>query len=217
MGDTARTFSGSCRLNSAATDPFTHSGNVCNGTNCLTQDAAVECSLPISNISLSGNLVFQNICSYPSAQPNSDPSDCVLAPTTRLAVNIQTGDNYKSGLSPTAITLSSFTARAENARIIVAWTTLSEFNNAGFNLYRSDRADGNFVRINDVLIPSQTGGALTGAEYAWTDNSAQPGVTYYYKLEDVDIYGTTSWHGPVSAARQPFASFPIFLPLVTAR
>jgi hypothetical protein len=69
-------------------------------------------------------------------------------------------------------------------------------------------------RLNNALIPSKTGGALTGADYAWTDSSVQPGAAYFYKLEDVDIFGATNFHGPVSVPRAAPATFTIFLPFV---
>lgn len=39
--------------------------------------------------------------------------------------------------------------------------------------------------------------------YTWEDCADLiPGVTYFYWVEDVDIYGTATLHGPVSAAYQ---------------
>jgi hypothetical protein len=37
-------------------------------------------------------------------------------------------------------------------------------------------------------------------------------VTYYYKLEDVDVHGASSYHGPVSATPSRF--WRIFMPFV---
>ncbi|MCB0232181.1 MAG: hypothetical protein KDH90_24195, partial [Anaerolineae bacterium] len=44
--------------------------------------------------------------------------------------------------NPTAVTLSSFDAQAGADRISVSWETVSELDNAGFSLYRSDNAAG---------------------------------------------------------------------------
>lgn len=117
QGSVARTFNGTARLSPTQTDPFGHSGNVCNvdksGTyDCLTKDAAVEISLPISDITMSGNLVMSNFCTYPSASPTSAPSDCVLPDTQRLTCNVATGQCYQSASSPTAVTLSTFSAES---------------------------------------------------------------------------------------------------------
>jgi len=42
-----------------------------------------------------------------------------------------------------------------------------------------------------------------GAVYVWLDATVQAGLTYYYKLEDVDIYGHTTLHGPVQVGNGP--------------
>jgi hypothetical protein len=99
---------------------------------------------------------------------------------------------------PTAITLLSFTAQAGADHVTLAWETGTEVNNAGFNLWRSEAADGPYTKINDALIPAE-GDAVSGASYTYTDTDVVKGVTYYYKLEDVDIHGVSTFHGPVSA------------------
>jgi hypothetical protein len=38
-----------------------------------------------------------------------------------------------------------------------------------------------------------------GATYEFADGDVENRNTYYYKLEDVDIYGTSTIHGPVKA------------------
>src|SRR5436309_1932078 len=64
-------------------DPFSgvasHTARKCNGTNCVTNDTAVNCCLTSTDIGTSGELI--DVCSYPSQQPNSDPSDCVITPS----------------------------------------------------------------------------------------------------------------------------------------
>ena len=82
------------------------------------------------------------------------------------------------------------------AVVIVEWTTASEVDTAGFNLYRSEDPDGPFARINDHLIPASPD-PLLGGSYAFTDTEVVAGRTYYYQLEDVEIDGTTTRHGPI--------------------
>ncbi|HUW95911.1 MAG TPA: hypothetical protein VMW58_08985, partial [Anaerolineae bacterium] len=38
------------------------------------------------------------------------------------------------------------------ATVIVEWTTESEIDLAGFNLYRSDNPQGAFMKVNDALV-----------------------------------------------------------------
>jgi len=68
-----------CSLNAAATDPFGGNHN-CAGTNCKTADAAASCCFDTADVGGSAARLL-DVCSYPSQQPNSDPSDCVITPT----------------------------------------------------------------------------------------------------------------------------------------
>ncbi len=99
---------------------------------------------------------------------------------------------------PTLVELGSFTAQAQPGLVHVAWSTLSEVDNAGFNLWRSQAAEGGYEKLNAQLIPAQ-GGPTQPASYAFDDDAVTDGVTYYYKLEDVSIYGQSTLHGPVWA------------------
>jgi predicted outer membrane repeat protein len=98
---------------------------------------------------------------------------------------------------PTLIELSSFTATPANAKVILEWSTASELDNAGFNIYRAG-ADGAYVQINDEIIPAD-GNSANGAAYQFVDNNVQNRQTYSYKLEDVDLNGAKTMHGPVQA------------------
>ena len=89
-------------------------------------------------------------------------------------------------------------ATGGNGQVVIGWGTYSEVDNRGFNIYRSDSMDGEYEQINLALIPAE-GGPTSGAEYEYTDNDVMNGSIYWYKLEDVDLYGPTTLHGPVSA------------------
>lgn len=99
---------------------------------------------------------------------------------------------------PTLITLASFTATASNREILIQWSTDSEINNAGFNIYRAESEKEGYIKINDALIPAQ-GSATQGSTYQFTDENVKNRKTYFYKLEDVDVNGTGTLHGPVNA------------------
>ncbi len=114
----------------------------------------------------------------------------------------------------TAITLAYFTAQTEADHVALTWETKTEIENAGFYLHRAIALNGPYTRLNDTLIPAE-GDPLSGASYAYTDAGLVKGKTYYYKLEDVDIYGVSTFHGPASATplfiRQVFG---VYLPLI---
>ena len=96
----------------------------------------------------------------------------------------------------TPIELIEFVAEADGVDVRLTWSTATERDTAGFRLWRSDSLVGDFERINASIIPSE-GDAYSGAEYAYTDAGLESGETYFYKLEDVDLSGRSTFHGPV--------------------
>ena len=78
------------------------------------------------------------------------------------------------------------------------WFTESEIENLGFNIYRSTKYNDQLSIINDQLIPG-AGNSSQRHEYEYADKELTNGITYWYKLEDVDYSGNTELHGPVSA------------------
>jgi len=79
----------------------------------------------------------------------------------------------------------------------VDWTTESESNTAGFNLYRGESPEGPFpVKVNEQIIPPSPD-PLLGGDYRFIDKSAKPGVTYYYQLQEVEKSGAVNVYGPV--------------------
>jgi hypothetical protein len=104
---------------------------------------------------------------------------------------------YTSACNPTLINLDSFKTVPQNSKVILTWSTESEIDNAGYNLYRSTSGDGEYTKINNSLITAR-GSSVRGASYEFVDGDVQNRKTYYYKLEDIDLNGTSTFHGPVS-------------------
>ncbi len=94
---------------------------------------------------------------------------------------------YRRG-KPLPVQLSQFSAKFVNDEVVIDWTTESELNNAGFNIYRSTSPIKDFHPINTKLIQ---GAGTTGERntYQFIDKTANPDVAYYYRLEDVDLTG----------------------------
>jgi hypothetical protein len=64
---------------------------VCGGD---TADTAVECSVPLSALGwTSGQIVLLRGCTYNSAQPNSNPSDCIVDGASPFIIDPETGGN----------------------------------------------------------------------------------------------------------------------------
>ncbi len=107
-------------------------------------------------------------------------------------------------ITPTAVRMKWLTAKPAGNTIQVRWQTASEDKNLGFNIYRSTTYKGKRTKINAELIPSLVHpGSLTGARYSFIDSKIKMNQVYYYWLEDVDIYGNPTLHGPVKAKVAP--------------
>ena len=92
----------------------------------------------------------------------------------------------------------------DTGQVVIRWITESELNNAGFNILRSEKRDGEFTKVNTKLI---AGHGTTSERHAYThtDTSAKPNVVYYYQIQDVSLDGevttlrTTHLRGNVTA------------------
>lgn len=95
-----------------------------------------------------------------------------------------------------AVSLAFFEAIQSDQAVVLSWETTSEIDNQGFNLYRStdSLAPGAVL----AFVPSQAVGSTQGFAYEWQDTNVGVGETYTYWLEDIDLNGVSTMHGPVS-------------------
>jgi hypothetical protein len=80
-GSSQITAASSCAVSNVA-DVFTgshKSGNVCNGSNCLTRDTQAQCCVKSGDFPSGSTPELIDVCSYPSSSPSSAPSECVKA------------------------------------------------------------------------------------------------------------------------------------------
>jgi hypothetical protein len=102
---------------------------------------------------------------------------------------------------PTAVNLASFTGSTLGNIVHLTWTTAIEEDMVGFNLYRSESANGEARLVNPSPIPAQNIGQLTGASYQFTD-FVNLGQHYFYRLELVKQNG--NWPGPQVGVKTGF-------------
>ncbi|KAA3657409.1 MAG: T9SS C-terminal target domain-containing protein, partial [Calditrichaeota bacterium] len=95
------------------------------------------------------------------------------------------------------VELTTFAASAGDGFIELAWSTASESENMGFNVYRSESENGQYLKINEEIIAGQ-GNSASGASYSFQDSDVLSGNTYFYKIADVSFNGEITFHGPVS-------------------
>jgi hypothetical protein len=93
-------------------------------------------------------------------------------------------DKAPEGALP--VVLYGFTARLDNKKINLSWSTLSEQNFDYFSIERSHDAK-NYVQIGTV---KGSGWSQTRNDYSFTDHNPMPGINYY-RLKSVDFDGYT--------------------------
>ena len=100
--------------------------------------------------------------------------------------------------NPLPVTLSSFTAVFSNGSSLLSWTTQSESNNLGWNVFRSDTDDiSEGFQINGEMIEG-AGTTTEQTDYSFSDAyETFPNNSYWYWIESVDQGGNTNLYGPV--------------------
>ena len=96
------------------------------------------------------------------------------------------------------VQLATFTATGGQQKVILEWTTESEWDNRGFHIWRREDGSRDFKPLNQELIPG-AGNSSSPRDYSWMDRQVQNGRTYWYQLESLDFQGSTKTYGPVSA------------------
>jgi hypothetical protein len=110
--------------------------------------------------------------------------------------------NQLSGDISLPVLLLYFIARGGDGSVQLRWATGAELNNLGFIIDRALEKDGTYTQLASYETASELKGAINSSSprnYNYYDMTVFNGVTYYYKLSDVDINGVRHEHGPVEA------------------
>lgn len=86
------------------------------------------------------------------------------------------------------VELYSFDALGGDGTVRVEWTTTTEINNLGFNLYQSSVFGGGFEKVNQTLIPG-AGTSYQFKQYSYEITGLTNGEPRFYYLETVDYWG----------------------------
>jgi hypothetical protein len=91
--------------------------------------------------------------------------------------------------TPTNVRVINFEAAYQPAehKVQLSWTTTSEVDMRGFNLYRSTEPVRPGTPINTEMIDAEKFPLPDGSDYVYPDADIAYGVTYYYWLEIVGI------------------------------
>ena len=86
------------------------------------------------------------------------------------------------------------------------WTTASEVDNFGFDIYRSLDEDGPFEKITEQPLPG-AGTTDEPQQYVFVDEDIDPGTDYYYYIESISLGGVREKFSPTikAPAKRPEA------------
>ncbi len=174
---------------------------------CSEASGTVTCD--ISSLSV-GGLVIVTIntttesSGTPAAATNTASVTCTSPCPSDPNPTNNTSTVNSSITSPTAVELDQFTAQLrQGGGVLIQWRTREETRNLGFHIYREDATG------RHQLDPSLIAGSALffrgglpqhrARTYAWVD--PQGGMNSSYWLEDVDLNGTATLHGPITPER----------------
>ncbi|HEX7705984.1 MAG TPA: SdrD B-like domain-containing protein [Thermoanaerobaculia bacterium] len=107
---------------------------------------------------------------------------------------------FDIGIIPTLVDMATITATEFKNHVLLTWETTSEIDNLGFHIYRQS-SSGVREKLNEHIIPGSafmTGRrALGPRSYRYMDKKPPSGFMQYW-IEDVDLDGTVTMHGPIS-------------------
>jgi hypothetical protein len=96
--------------------------------------------------------------------------------------------------APTAVAVTTFSARWAKAGVSLAWRTGNEARIAGFHVWRASGKS--WHKVNRTLVAAKkTGSAAGGFAYRLLDRNARRDRHYTYRLQIVDLKGKPSWYG----------------------
>lgn len=173
---------------------------------CSEAGGTVTCLLTTMASSGSTSTATITILTLPNQAGTVSNTATVSADQTDPILTNNTSTQTETVTYPTKISLKSFSAQTGTdkngaVRVAVLWSTSGEAHNLGFNVYRD--MNGNLVRMNPSIIAGSAllmAGSLpkhASRNYAWIDPSA-PVAGASYWLEDVDVNGIRTMHGPIS-------------------
>jgi hypothetical protein len=125
----------SCSVTQTNTDPFPAGA-------ASPRDTTSDCNVVLADVGAAGSVLL-NVCSYPSGEPNSDPSDCVVVPDlphltlAKVVVSdnggtLTTANFTLTATGPTTISGVSGSAAVTGAAVPAGTYTLSESAQAGY-------------------------------------------------------------------------------------
>lgn len=173
---------------------------------------AIPSHSPAAALALISALAIAGCSACSSA--GTRPADREVSGASPAAENpaASEGSQGASGAPPTAAAPSGTPEMAQvpkdakpmeatvDIKNTIRWSTASEVENFGYDVYRGEAEDGPFVRLTAQPIP----GAGTSDEphkYAYVDKDIDPTKDYWYYVESVSYSGVRERFTPVQKAK----------------
>jgi hypothetical protein len=91
------------------------------------------------------------------------------------------------------VTLGSFDVKPRENGNLLQWSSLSEFNNTGFEVQQSVGHANGFTTIGFVDSKAKNGNSQAEIRYAFEDKTPVNGAVVYYRLKQIDMDGKSSY------------------------
>lgn len=181
---------------------LTFSGVTPSGPTCTQSSGTVTCTWSTLDPSVTQNVSISATITVNTTQIVNTAS------VTRTETDTSSPNDSASAtisiLAPTAVHMLDLDAtQDEHGQVVLDWTTTFETSNLGFNIYRVT-AGGAREKVNRHLIAgsalfTRRGDLPSGRTYRWKDRIDGKAFAQYY-VEDIDLDGTRTMHGPVTPA-----------------
>lgn len=174
-------------------------GVVPGGPTCTQAGGTVTCTYATMNPGATNNVTISATITV-SQTLITNNAGATRTETDTVASN-DTDDASINVLAPTVVEMLKVEAVQDSkGKVLVSWTTTFESDNLGFNVYRHTAAGR--VKVNKHLLAgstlfSSTTTLTSGRSYRYKDN-LRNGEFAQYSIEDVDLDGTRTLHGPVT-------------------
>ncbi len=193
--------------NSGAIEQWTYTG-------ATITDASVDGEAAAAGWSVQSQTDTQVVFATTTALTSGELTGFHITGTTGGTGTWTAGSNSESLDGPLPVELSTSTGTITDDGILLRWCTISEVNNLGFHLYRSETKDGDYARVTPTLIKG-SGTYSTPHEYSFLDETAQTGKSYWYVIEAVDFAGNTERCDPIQVMFLPQSQVRSLMPVET--